>query len=156
MHLFFFPASHNWGGGDSVSVFVSESFLNFLLYFSCGSLIVQKYIFLHICEFVQIFHLLTCSFKPLLFCKSPLLNPPPHSPLKFLLSLAFWGKFIIALTEPLTYVYLATTWFCFIIVVQMSCGEISRCLQLEPYFAAWLYNSWKERLCLLSLFLTSF
>lgn len=128
MHLF---SLYLINFGDTVSTFfVSEYFLNFLLYVSCGSLIVYKCIHSIVVNLYRFFHLLTCSFKPLLFKGDLFSMAHPSilpSPFKFLFSLAFGGKFTLAQTESLTYSkHLLCNWFHFIFVIQMSCGEISR------------------------------
>lgn len=148
--------------GDTVSVFfVYAYFLNFLLYVSCGSLIVYKCIHSIVVNLYRFFHLLTCSFKPLLF-KGDLFSMAhpsiPPSPFKFLFSLAFGGSshqhwLSLLLTVN---IYFATGFILFLLFKCLVGKSLDGCLQLEPYFVVLLYNIWKECLCLLSLFLTSF
>lgn len=83
--------------------------------------------------YTDFFHLLTCSFKPILFkgelYKLPLLYGPslhPSFSIQVPVFTGLWGEVHIS-TDWVSYSkHLLYICFHFIIVIQMSCGEISR------------------------------
>lgn len=63
----------------------------------------------------------------------------PPSPFKFLFSLAFGGKFTLALTESLTVnIYFATVFILLLLFKCLAGKSLDGCLQLEPYFVVLL------------------
>lgn len=116
-----------------------------------GCLEAWSFTFVNLYNF---FHLLTCSFKQL-WCREGsehhLFSKAHYSFfLKFLFSLAFCGKFTLALIESLTYssslpCNLFLFYYCCSILLFYFCwGNLMTCMHpARTLFVAWLYNIWK-------------